>query len=39
MALKDEMKMTTVREGTGLPLAFLLTALFVAGLTFLFLGF
>lgn len=39
MALKDEMKMATVREYTGIPLGFLLIALLVAGLTFALVGF
>lgn len=39
MALKDEIKMETVHEGSGLPLMFLLLGLFVAGLMFLLLGF
>lgn len=39
MALKDEMKMTTVHEGSHLPLMFFLCGCLIAGLAFLVLGF
>lgn len=38
MPLKDEMKMTTVREGEGLALGCLVFVLIVAGLIILMLG-